>query len=166
MKRAGAALRPRGVSTGRANSGAASARRGPAAPKEWLALLKTRPAWEAKQAEALRCAVADAFPGAIEAYKAGWRAVTFADESVGFVCGVFIRPGGPSLYFENGAALEDPDALLTRRMSRTAAADFPQGTRVRVKAIRAMLARSIALASVGRKRSRGDGGRRNRQSQS
>lgn len=121
----------------------------------WTRLLASRPAWEAKQADALYRAVHNAFPGAIEGYKAGWRAVTFADPAVGFVCGVFVRPGGPSLYFENGAALDDPDGLFTRRMSRTAAADFPQGTRIRARAIRAMVARSISLASVGRKRGRG-----------
>lgn len=122
----------------------------PAAPRGWLDLLATLPAWEATQAEALRAAVHAAFPGARAAYRAGWRAVTFADESVGFVCGVFVRPGGPSLYFENGAALDDPDGLFTRRMTRTAAADFPRGTRVPVRKIRAMVARSILLASVAR----------------
>lgn len=120
----------------------------------WAQLLATRPAWEAKQAQALYAAVHRAFPGAIETYRAGWRAVTFADPAVGFVCGVFVRPGGPSLYFENGAALEDPDALFSRRMRRTAAADFPRGTRVPVKAIAAMLARSITLASIAKRRSR------------
>ena len=118
------------------------------APRAWLALLATRPAWEARQAERLREAVSAAFPGARQAFKPGWRAVTFADAAVGFVCGVFVRPGGPSLYFENGAALDDPDALFTRAMARTAAADFPQGTRIPRRAIAAMVARSIALSSV------------------
>lgn len=112
-------------------------------------MLATLPSWEAKQANALWRAVTASFPGARQAYKAGWRAVTFADDGVGFVCGVFVRPGGPSLYFENGASLEDPDQLFTRTMAVTAAADFPQGTRIPVRKIRAMVARSIALASVG-----------------
>jgi len=120
-----------------------------AGPRAWEDLLAACPPWEARQAEALRSAVAAGFPGARQQFKAGWRAVTFADSSVGFVCGVFVRPGGPSLYFENGAALDDPDGLFTRRMTRTAAADFPRGTRIPRRAIAAMIARSIALASVG-----------------
>ena len=78
--------------------------------------------------------------------------MTFADEAVGFVCGVFVRPGGPSLYFENGAGLDDPDGLFTRRMRRTAAADFPRGTRIPVRKIAAMIGRSVLLASVGKSR--------------
>ncbi|MDQ8154445.1 MAG: DUF1801 domain-containing protein [Gemmatimonadota bacterium] len=113
-----------------------------------MASLATCPPWEARQAEALRQAVAAAFPGARQAYKAGWRAVTFADKAVGFVCGVFVRRGGPSVYFENGAALDDPDGLFTRRMARTAAADFPRGTRIPRRKIAAMVARSVMLASV------------------
>lgn len=118
----------------------------------WRALLAECPAWEARQAEALRAAVDVGFPGARQAYKGGWRAVTFADEAVGFICGVFVRPGGPSLYFENGAALADPDGLFTRRMRRTAAADFPRGTRVPVRKIAAMIRRSVMLSSVGKSR--------------
>ncbi|MHB1311941.1 MAG: DUF1801 domain-containing protein [Gemmatimonadaceae bacterium] len=122
------------------------------APAEWVALLGTCPAGEARQAEALRAAVVAGFPGARQAYKAGWRAVTFADDGAGFVCGVFVRPGGPSLYFENGASLADPDGLFTRRMTRTAAADFPPGTRLPRRKIAAMIRRAIELASVGRNR--------------
>ena len=121
-------------------------------PAEWQALLGTLPPWEARQAEALRAAVDRGFPGARQVYKAGWRAVTFADAAVGFVCGVFVRPGGPSLYFENGAALHDPDGLFTRRMTRTAAADFPRGTRIAVRKIASMIGRSVLLASVGNSR--------------
>ncbi len=121
------------------------------APPGWQALLDTCAPWEARQAEALRAAVAAAFPGARQAFKGGWRAVTFADESVGFVCGVFVRPGGPSLYFENGAALDDPDGLFTRRMARTAAADFPRGTRIARRKIAAMVVRSVVLGAVGRR---------------
>lgn len=121
-----------------------------AGPRAWKELLAACPAWEARQAEALRAAVAAGFPGAHEQFKAGWRAVTFADPAVGFVCGVFVRPGGPSLYFENGAALDDPDGLFTRRMARTAAADFPRGTRIPRRAIAAMIGRSVALAAVAK----------------
>lgn len=122
------------------------------APAEWVALLESCPVAEARQAEALRAAVSAGFPGARQAYKAGWRAVTFADDGAGFVCGVFVRPGGPSLYFENGASLADPDLIFTRRMTRTAAADFPPGRPIPRRKIAAMIRRSIELASVGRTR--------------
>lgn len=52
-------------------------------------------------------------PSARWVVRKGWRCVAFSHPSVGYFCGIFPRPGVAQVGFEFGAALPDPDGLLS-----------------------------------------------------
>ena len=52
-------------------------------------------------------------PSARWAVRKGWRCVAFSHPSVGYFCGIFPRHGVAQVGFEFGAALPDPDGLLS-----------------------------------------------------
>ena len=64
-------------------------------------------------ARKVRAAVLGAQPQLVERVRAGWHSVNYRDPSAGFVCAIFPTADLVQLVFERGAALPDPDGLLT-----------------------------------------------------
>lgn len=64
-------------------------------------------------AERLRRLVCDTVPTASEHVYPGWRALGYRDPQSGYFCGIFPQQDHVRLLFEHGAALPDPDGILT-----------------------------------------------------
>ncbi len=64
-------------------------------------------------AQQLREMMRELVPGAAERANRGWNSISYHDAQSGYFCGIFPRPPAVRLLFEHGAALPDPDRLLT-----------------------------------------------------
>jgi hypothetical protein len=64
-------------------------------------------------AERLRTLVGETVPTATEHVYPGWKALGYRDPQSGYFCGIFPQPDHVRLLFEHGAALPDPDRVLT-----------------------------------------------------
>jgi hypothetical protein len=64
-------------------------------------------------AGALRALVRETVPAVTERAYPGWRGIGYRDAQSGYFCGVFPRREAVRLLFEQGAALADPEGLLT-----------------------------------------------------
>jgi hypothetical protein len=64
-------------------------------------------------AERLRALIRDTVPTASEHVYTGWKALGYRDPQSGYFCGIFPQSDHVRLLFEHGAALPDPDGLLT-----------------------------------------------------
>lgn len=64
-------------------------------------------------AQRLRALVRETVPTASEHVYQGWKALGYRDPQSGYFCGIFPQPDHVRLLFEHGAALPDPDGLLT-----------------------------------------------------
>lgn len=61
----------------------------------------------------LRAMMRELVPDAMERANRGWNSVSYHDAQSGYFCGLFPRPPAVRLLFEHGAALPDPDRLLS-----------------------------------------------------
>lgn len=64
-------------------------------------------------AQQLRRLMRELVPEAEERANRGWNSLSYHDAQSGYFCGIFPRPPAVRLLFEHGAALPDPDRLLT-----------------------------------------------------
>ena len=64
-------------------------------------------------AQQLRGLMRELVPDATERASRGWNSISYHDAQSGYFCGIFPRPPAVRLLFEHGAALPDPDHLLT-----------------------------------------------------
>ncbi|WP_159619377.1 DUF1801 domain-containing protein [Arthrobacter zhaoguopingii] len=60
----------------------------------------------------VRGVLLEAAPGLEQRVYQGWQAIGFVHAGAGYVCGLFPRPTGLLLTFEQGALLPDPDGSL------------------------------------------------------
>src|SRR5918992_3971242 len=63
--------------------------------------------------ERLRALIRDTVPTASEHVYTGWKALGYRDPQSGYFCGIFPQSDHVRLLFEHGAALPDPDRVLT-----------------------------------------------------
>ena len=64
-------------------------------------------------AQQLRSMMRELVPDTQERGNRGWNSISYHDAQSGYFCGLFPRPPAVRLLFEHGAALPDPDHLLT-----------------------------------------------------
>lgn len=81
-----------------------------ATPEQFLAAYP--PAMRAI-AERLRRLVRETVPTASEHVYPGWKALGYRDPQSGYFCGIFPQADHVRVLFEHGAALPDPDHILT-----------------------------------------------------
>jgi hypothetical protein len=99
-------------------------------------------------AERLRALVRAALGEPEERVYAGWRALGYHDAQAGYFCGIFPRRGEVRLVFEYGAALADPDGILTGSGTQTRNVVLRPGDPVPEAAILAMIERAVLHGSV------------------
>ena len=86
-------------------------------------------------------------PSARWAVRKGWGCVAFSHPGVGYFCGVFPRPGAAQVGFEFGAALPDPDGLLSGGGAQLRYARLVPGEPFPERALIALLEAAVALPS-------------------
>ena len=77
------------------------------------ALLADHPDAVADTGRRLRATILGAHPQLTERVRRGWHSINYRDPAAGFVCAIFPTADSVQLVFERGAALPDPDGLLT-----------------------------------------------------
>lgn len=93
-------------------------------------------------------------PSARWVVRKGWRCVAFSHPIVGYFCGIFPRPGAAQVGFEFGAALPDPDGLLSGGGAQLRYATLIPGEPFPERALIALLEAAVALpADVALRRS-------------
>lgn len=77
-----------------------------------------------KIARELRRLIREIAPESREAFRPGWRALTYASDRAGYFCGLFPRSDRVRLYFEYGVLLPDPSRILQGETRQTRMIDF------------------------------------------
>lgn len=92
----------------------------------------------------LRELVRGVMPGAAERVNPGWRSLGYHHPEAGYVCGIFPFEDEVRLLFEHGAALADPEGVLTGHTRQVKWIPVRTARDIRVRPIRALLAAAIA----------------------
>lgn len=99
-------------------------------------------------AEALRTLIRTTIPSAEERAYPGWGALGYRDEHSGYFCGIFPGADEVRLAFEHGAALADPDGLLTGNTKQVRYVVMRPGERIPRAGIVRLLNAAIAHGAV------------------
>lgn len=94
-------------------------------------------------AQQLRRLVRDTAPAANERVYPGWRALGFHDPEAGYFCGIFPFQDHVRFLFEHGAALEDPDGILTGHTQQVRWVEVRSARDIRARVLRAMILRAL-----------------------
>jgi hypothetical protein len=78
----------------------------------------------------LRALVRETVPGVTERAYPGWRGIGYRDAQSGYFCGIFPQRETVRLLFEHGAALADPEGLLTDGRTQVRWMELHPGRRV------------------------------------
>jgi hypothetical protein len=101
--------------------------------------LEEYPALLRELAQRLRDLVLRTVPTATERVYPGWRALGYRDPQSGYFCGIFPQSDHVRLLFEHGAALPDPDGLLTGSTRQVKYIEVRSAGDIREKAIQRLL---------------------------
>ena len=87
-------------------------------------------------------------PSAEERAYPGWRGIGYVDPQAGYFCGLFPQKDHVRLGFEHGAALPDPDGLLTAGGKQVGYAVLRPGEPIPERALARLLDAAILHGSV------------------
>jgi hypothetical protein len=110
----------------------------------------------AATARRVRAAVLAAHPQLTEGVRHGWHSINYRDPGAGFVCGIFPTADRVQLVFERGAALPDPDGVLTGSGRQVRMLVFDGGADVDADLVGRYLDLAVDLGAASR-RPRGRG---------
>lgn len=96
-----------------------------------------------------RSAVLAADPDLTERVYRGWHGVGFRHREAGYICAIYPRSGWIVLLFEHGAALPDPDGVLTGDGRRTRFLRIAEPAEASGKRITAYVQQAIAQRLLG-----------------
>lgn len=99
-------------------------------------------------AERLRRLVRDTVPTASEHVYPGWRALGYRDPQSGYFCGIFPQPDHVRLLFEHGAALPDPDRVLTGATRQVRYVEVCDANAIPVGSVQRLLRAALMLGST------------------
>jgi hypothetical protein len=99
-------------------------------------------------AERLRQLVLRTVPTASEHVYLGWKALGYRDPQSGYFCGIFPQADHVRLLFEHGAALPDPDGLLTGTTRQVRYVEIRAAEDLRVEAIQRLLRAALVHGAV------------------
>jgi hypothetical protein len=96
-------------------------------------------------AEQMRDLIRAAAPGAVEAARQGWGAITYKDRHVGYFCGLFPTFERLQVVFEFGILLPDPLGLLTGSGSQTRTVELYPGEEFPAVPLRELIEAALSL---------------------
>lgn len=98
--------------------------------------------------ERLRRLALRTVPTASEHVYTGWRALGYRDPQSGYFCGIFPQSDHVRLLFEHGAALPDPDGILSGTTSQVRYVEIREPGDIRVGAIQRLLRTALVHGAV------------------
>jgi hypothetical protein len=99
-------------------------------------------------AEQLRRLVREMVPTASEQVYPGWKALGYRDPQSGYFCGIFPQADHVRLLFEHGAALPDPEGLLTGSTRQVRFIEVRRARDIRSGAIRRLLRAALVHGAI------------------
>ena len=99
-------------------------------------------------AEQLRQLVLRTVPTASEQVYPGWKALGYRDPQSGYFCGIFPQADHVRLLFEHGAALPDPDHLLTGTTRHVRYVEIRAAEDIRDEAIQRLLRAALVHGAL------------------